>query len=166
MIRLDNEYDGAGLLHTHVPALRSILPHMPEAARVMAWVKGFAAFKRNVSSRTRGAGRSCIRAASAWQAACDAGLGGVPDAAARVSSAPSRIRSAIGPSRWLARGLRASRLVSGAAQSRRRPAKWRGLFLLPAESLADEPNTAALHPLERCQECGKFRGHDHECEAA
>lgn len=40
-------YDG-WVLHTHVPGLRVILPLVPNEARVMAWVKPFAAFKRNV----------------------------------------------------------------------------------------------------------------------
>ena len=41
-------YDG-WILHTSTPALRDILPLCPLEARVMAWVKPFAAFKRNVS---------------------------------------------------------------------------------------------------------------------
>ncbi len=48
IIRLESEFDG-WILHTSSPALRQILPLIPETARVMAWVKGFAAFKRNVS---------------------------------------------------------------------------------------------------------------------
>lgn len=43
---LDN-YDG-WVLHTSSVALRDILPFCPEDCRVMAWVKPFAAFKRNV----------------------------------------------------------------------------------------------------------------------
>lgn len=41
-------YDG-WVLHTSAPALRDVLPLCPPDARVMAWVKPFAAFKRNVS---------------------------------------------------------------------------------------------------------------------
>lgn len=41
-------YDG-WLLHTSSQALRDVLPLCPKSARVMAWVKPFAAFKRNVS---------------------------------------------------------------------------------------------------------------------
>jgi hypothetical protein len=41
-------YDG-WVLHTSSPALRQVLPMMPPDVRTMAWVKGFAAFKRNVS---------------------------------------------------------------------------------------------------------------------
>ena len=44
---LQNSYDGF-VLHTSSVALRDILPLVPTDARVMAWVKGFAAFKRNV----------------------------------------------------------------------------------------------------------------------
>ena len=44
---LNANYDG-WILHTHVPGLKVILPLLPPEARVMAWVKGFAAFKRNV----------------------------------------------------------------------------------------------------------------------
>lgn len=40
-------YDG-WLLHTSSTALRDVLPLCPPKARVMAWVKPFAAFKRNV----------------------------------------------------------------------------------------------------------------------
>ncbi len=40
-------YDG-WVLHTSSPALRDVLPLCPPDARVMAWVKPFAAFKRNV----------------------------------------------------------------------------------------------------------------------
>lgn len=46
--RLSSEYDG-WLLHTTSNALRDILPLCPRRARIMAWVKPFAAFKRNVS---------------------------------------------------------------------------------------------------------------------
>jgi hypothetical protein len=41
-------YDG-WLLHTSSVALRDLLPLCPPDVRVMAWVKPFAAFKRNVS---------------------------------------------------------------------------------------------------------------------
>ncbi len=40
-------YDG-WLLHTSAPALRAILPLCPRDVRLMAWIKPFAAFKRNV----------------------------------------------------------------------------------------------------------------------
>ncbi len=46
--RLERNYDG-WLLHTSSVALRDVLPLCPDEARVMAWVKPFAAFKRNVS---------------------------------------------------------------------------------------------------------------------
>jgi hypothetical protein len=36
------------VLHTSAPALRDVLPLCPPDSRVMAWVKPFAAFKRNV----------------------------------------------------------------------------------------------------------------------
>jgi hypothetical protein len=45
--RLESDFDG-WVLHTHVPGLRVVLPLVPESARVMAWVKPFAAFKANV----------------------------------------------------------------------------------------------------------------------
>lgn len=45
--RMERDYDG-WLLHTHVPALTTILPLCPKGARVMAWVKPFAAFKKNI----------------------------------------------------------------------------------------------------------------------
>ena len=45
--RLEAEYDG-WVLHTSSVALPQIAPLIPPAARTMAWVKGFAAFKRNV----------------------------------------------------------------------------------------------------------------------
>lgn len=45
--RLERDYDG-WVLHTHVPGLAVVVPLLPEGARVMAWVKPFAAFKRNV----------------------------------------------------------------------------------------------------------------------
>ena len=40
-------YDG-WVLHTSSVALRDVLPLCPSEARCMAWVKPFAAFKRNV----------------------------------------------------------------------------------------------------------------------
>lgn len=46
--RLQRDYDG-WVLHTSATALPIIAPMIPEGARIMAWVKGFAAFKRNVS---------------------------------------------------------------------------------------------------------------------
>jgi hypothetical protein len=46
--RLESDYDG-WLLHTSSVALREVLPMCPDDVRVMAWVKPFAAFKRNVS---------------------------------------------------------------------------------------------------------------------
>jgi hypothetical protein len=45
--RLEDEFDG-WVLHTSSPALKDVLPLCPPDARVMAWVKPFAAFKRNV----------------------------------------------------------------------------------------------------------------------
>jgi len=45
--RIDREYDG-WLLHTSVPALRDLLPLCPKDVRLMAWVKPFAAFKKNI----------------------------------------------------------------------------------------------------------------------
>jgi len=46
--RLESEFDG-WLLHTSSSALIDVLPLCPEGVRVFAWVKPFAAFKRNVS---------------------------------------------------------------------------------------------------------------------
>jgi hypothetical protein len=46
--RLERDYDG-WVLHTSSVALRDVLPLCPAGTRVMAWVKPFAAFKRNVS---------------------------------------------------------------------------------------------------------------------
>ncbi len=48
LARLDADFDG-WLLHTSSVALRGLLPLVPPGARLMAWVKPFAAFKRNVS---------------------------------------------------------------------------------------------------------------------
>lgn len=46
--RMDSDYDG-WLLHTNSTALSVVIPLLPPGIRVMAWVKSFAAFKRNVS---------------------------------------------------------------------------------------------------------------------
>ena len=48
--RLESEFDG-WILHASSTrnSFASIAPHVPEGARWMAWVKPFAAFKRNVS---------------------------------------------------------------------------------------------------------------------
>lgn len=46
--RMERDYDG-WLLHTSSSALRGVLPLCPSGVRVFAWVKPFAAFKRNVS---------------------------------------------------------------------------------------------------------------------
>ena len=45
--RLQSDYDGWAL-HTSSVALPQIAPMLPEGVRIMAWVKSFAAFKRNV----------------------------------------------------------------------------------------------------------------------
>ena len=45
--RLETEFDG-WLLHTSSVAIPIIAPLVPKTARWMAWVKPFAAFKRNV----------------------------------------------------------------------------------------------------------------------
>lgn len=45
--RLEADYDG-WLLHTSSVALPEIVPFCPPGVRFMAWVKPFAAFKRNV----------------------------------------------------------------------------------------------------------------------
>jgi len=45
---LQSNYHG-WVLHTSSVALRDVLPLCPPEARVMAWVKPFAAFKKNVS---------------------------------------------------------------------------------------------------------------------
>ena len=45
--KLLTEYDGF-VFHTHSPALRALAQLFPEDCRFMAWVKPFAAFKRNV----------------------------------------------------------------------------------------------------------------------
>lgn len=46
--KMETGFDG-WLLHTSSTALPLILPMCPPTARIMAWVKPFAAFKRNVS---------------------------------------------------------------------------------------------------------------------
>jgi hypothetical protein len=46
--RLGADFDG-WVLHTSSVALPAVLPLIPATARIMAWVKSFAAFKRNVS---------------------------------------------------------------------------------------------------------------------
>jgi hypothetical protein len=46
--QLQANFDG-WVLHTSSVALPQIAPLVPAGARIMAWVKGFAAFKRNVS---------------------------------------------------------------------------------------------------------------------
>lgn len=45
--RLEGDFDG-WVLHTSSVALPLIAPMLPSTARIMAWVKPFAAFKRNV----------------------------------------------------------------------------------------------------------------------
>ena len=45
---LETNFDG-WVLHTSSTGLPKIINHIPSSARIMAWVKGFAAFKRNVS---------------------------------------------------------------------------------------------------------------------
>lgn len=46
--RLERDYPDGWALSTSSPALRDILPLCPPEVRVMAWVKPFCAFKRNV----------------------------------------------------------------------------------------------------------------------
>ncbi len=46
--RLEADFDG-WVLHTSTGGLRVVVPLLPQAARIMSWVKPFAAFKRNVS---------------------------------------------------------------------------------------------------------------------
>lgn len=46
--RLCKEYDG-WILHTSSTALRKLIPMIPIEARICAWVKPFAAFKKNVA---------------------------------------------------------------------------------------------------------------------
>jgi hypothetical protein len=48
LARLRSDFDGF-VLHTHVPGLVQLAPKLLGGERVMAWVKPFAAFKRNVS---------------------------------------------------------------------------------------------------------------------
>lgn len=47
MTMMDSEYDGWAL-SCSAPSLRFLLPEAPTGSRVAAWVKPFAAFKRNV----------------------------------------------------------------------------------------------------------------------
>ena len=47
MHRMDQAYDGWAL-SLHVPSLPVLLPRAPSEVRIGAWVKPFAAFKRNV----------------------------------------------------------------------------------------------------------------------
>ena len=46
--RINREYDGF-IYHTNSTTLPLIVPMLPDGVRIMAWVKTFAAFKRNVS---------------------------------------------------------------------------------------------------------------------
>lgn len=46
--RLQTEFDG-WVLHSSAPAIPLIAPLLPDGVRTMAWVKPFAAFKKNVS---------------------------------------------------------------------------------------------------------------------
>ena len=46
--RIRDEFDGF-VLHSSSPAMPTIVPLLGDGVRCMAWVKGFAAFKRNVS---------------------------------------------------------------------------------------------------------------------
>ena len=46
--RLCSEYPDGWAMSLSSPSLRTILPFCPEDARVMAWIKPFAAFKPNV----------------------------------------------------------------------------------------------------------------------
>lgn len=46
--RLESEFDG-WVLHSSSTAMRHVVPMLPNGVRIMSWVKGFAAFKRNVS---------------------------------------------------------------------------------------------------------------------
>ena len=47
--RLESEFDGWVLHTSSTDGLRVVMPLLPPGARVMAWVKTFAAFKKNVS---------------------------------------------------------------------------------------------------------------------
>ncbi len=47
LVKLRDEFDGF-VLHTASTTLREVLPLCPPEVRLMAWVKPFAAFKRNV----------------------------------------------------------------------------------------------------------------------
>jgi hypothetical protein len=46
--QLEDDYPDGWALSTSSPALRDVLPLCPADVRVMAWVKPFAAFKKNV----------------------------------------------------------------------------------------------------------------------
>ena len=46
--QLESIYDG-WVLHASSVSLSILAPMLPDGARIMAWVKGFAAFKKNVS---------------------------------------------------------------------------------------------------------------------
>lgn len=46
--RLEREYPDGWALSASTPSLRHILPLCPEDVRVLAWIKPFAAYKRNV----------------------------------------------------------------------------------------------------------------------
>lgn len=46
--RLERDYPDGWALSASVPSLRTILPMCPDDARVLSWVKPFAAYKRNV----------------------------------------------------------------------------------------------------------------------
>lgn len=46
--RLESDFDG-WVLHSSSVAMKKILPLIPDGVRTMCWVKGFCAFKRNVS---------------------------------------------------------------------------------------------------------------------
>jgi hypothetical protein len=47
--RLVDEFPDGWALSLHSPSLRTLLPMCPEDVRVMAWVKPFCAFKKNVT---------------------------------------------------------------------------------------------------------------------
>ena len=47
--RLVAEYPDGWAMSLHSPSLRELLPLCPEDVRVMAWVKPFAVFKKNVT---------------------------------------------------------------------------------------------------------------------
>ena len=139
---LQDNYDG-WVLHTSSVALRTILPLVPDGARVMAWVKGFAAFKRNVS------------VAYAWEPVI------VKPARKPVVSKRLVMRDWVECSITLRRGLTGAKpekvchwafemlgarpddeladLFPGTGAVTRAWATWRGLFVLPAAT----PNVAS-----------------------